>query len=57
MRNYIYGNIDGEKSTTLRFHRSILESIREKNAMLSISLMKEHLKRSREIYEKYMAAK
>jgi GntR family transcriptional repressor for pyruvate dehydrogenase complex len=55
MRNYIYGNIDGEKSTTLKFHRSILEAIREKDEALARSLMKEHLHRTREIYEKYMA--
>jgi len=54
MRNYIYGNIDGEKTSTLRFHRSILESIREKDENLSCSLMKDHLERTRKIYEKYL---
>jgi GntR family transcriptional repressor for pyruvate dehydrogenase complex len=55
MRNYIYGNIDGEKVTTLRFHRSLLESIRVKDENLSRSLMKEHLERTREIYDKYLS--
>jgi GntR family transcriptional repressor for pyruvate dehydrogenase complex len=55
MRNYIYGNIDGEKVTTLRFHRSLLESIRGKDENLSRSLMKEHLERTREIYDKYLS--
>ena len=54
MRNYIYGNIDGEKANTLRFHRSILESIRGKDEAQSYSIMKEHLERTREIYEKYL---
>lgn len=54
MRNFIYGNIDGEKTNTLRFHRSILESIRGKDENQSCSLMKDHLDRTREIYEKYL---
>jgi len=55
MRNYIYGNIDGEKANTLRFHRSLLESIRGKDGDQSGNIMKEHLDRTREIYEKYMS--
>jgi GntR family transcriptional repressor for pyruvate dehydrogenase complex len=55
MRNYIYGNIDGEKANTLRFHRSLLESIRGKEEELSLSLMKEHLERTRAIYDKYLS--
>lgn len=54
MRNYIYGNIDGEKANTLKFHRSLLESIRGKDEAQSYSIMKEHLERTREIYEKYL---
>lgn len=54
MRNYIYGNIDGEKATTLEFHRSIVESIREKKGERSRTIMKEHLRRTREIYDRYM---
>jgi GntR family transcriptional repressor for pyruvate dehydrogenase complex len=54
MRNYIYGNIDGEKVNTLRFHRLLLESIRGNDETQSYSIMKEHLERTREIYEKYM---
>jgi len=55
MRNYIYGNIDGEKAHTLQFHRNLLESIRGKEEDRSCSIMKEHLDRTREIYEKHMA--
>ena len=55
MRNYIYGNIDGEKTNTLRFHHSLLESIRGKDEELSLSLMKEHLERTRAIYDKYLS--
>lgn len=55
MRNYIYGNIDGEKANTLRFHHTLLESIRGKDEDRSSSIMKEHLERTREIYEKYMS--
>lgn len=55
MRNYIYGNIDGEKAHTLEFHRSLLESIRGKAEDRSCSIMKEHLDRTREIYEKHMS--
>jgi len=54
MRNYIYGNIDGEKDNTLRFHRSLVASIRRKDADQSGSLMQEHLHRTREIYEQYL---
>jgi len=55
MRNYIYGNIDGEKANTLSFHRSLMESIRGKEENQSHSLMKEHLDRTREIYDKYLS--
>ncbi len=54
MRNYIYGNIDGEKTTTLRFHRSLVDSIRDKDEDPSRLIMKDHLDRTREIYEKHM---
>jgi GntR family transcriptional repressor for pyruvate dehydrogenase complex len=55
MRNYIYGNIGGEKANTLHFHRSLVESIRRKDARQSCSLMKEHLARTREIYDLYLS--
>lgn len=55
MRNYIYGNIDGEKANTLRFHRSLVDSIRRNEEKLSCSLMKEHLDRTREIYDLYLS--
>lgn len=55
MRNYIYGNIDGEKASTLDFHRSIVRSIRERDREGARSVMKDHLRRTREIYDRYMA--
>jgi len=54
MRNYIYGNIDGEKAHTLKFHRAVLEAIRKRDADLAHQSMKEHLDRTREIYMKHM---
>lgn len=54
MRNYIYGNIEGEKEHTLRYHQEILEAIRKQEQASAISVMNDHLQRTREIYEKYM---
>lgn len=54
MRNYIYGNIDGEKAHTLSFHRDLLEAIRKQDAEGAQQCMKEHLLRTREIYKKHM---
>ncbi|MEJ2596487.1 MAG: FadR/GntR family transcriptional regulator [bacterium] len=55
MRNYIYGNIDGEKMNTLRAHRAILEAIRNQDGGQAKMIMKEHLERTREIYNNYMS--
>jgi len=54
MRNYIYGNIDGEKENTLNSHRALLEAIQAMNGDRANKIMKEHLERTREIYHKYM---
>lgn len=54
MRNYIYGNIDGEKSHTLKSHRDLLDAIRKKDGERAQISMKEHLERTREIYNKHM---
>jgi GntR family transcriptional repressor for pyruvate dehydrogenase complex len=54
MRNYIYGNIDGEKEFTLQSHMSLLQAIREKDGSTARSIMSKHLDRTREIYEKHM---
>lgn len=54
MRNYIYGNIDGEKSHTLEFHRQLVEAISKKDADSAERIMAKHLSRTSEIYENYM---
>ena len=54
MRNYIYGNIEGEKSITLKFHREILDAIRKQDEKMAYVIMKDHLERTRVIYNKHM---
>jgi GntR family transcriptional repressor for pyruvate dehydrogenase complex len=54
MRNYIYGNIDGEKKHTLQAHRSILDAIMKQDGDRAQRIMKEHLERTREIFHKHM---
>jgi len=54
MRNYIYGNIEGEKSITLKFHREILDAIRKQDEKMAYVIMKNHLERTRVIYNKHM---
>ena len=54
MRNYIYGNIDGEKNRTLTLHREILMAIKAQNEDEACQLMKVHLNRTREVYETYL---
>jgi GntR family transcriptional regulator, transcriptional repressor for pyruvate dehydrogenase complex len=50
MRNYIYGNIDGEQTHTLKSHRSLLEAIRRQDGEQAQLIMKDHLQRTREIF-------
>ena len=54
MRNYIYGNIEGEKPHTIKFHKDLLEAVRKQDGERAYSIMKEHLERTREIYSKHM---
>ncbi|MCD4710581.1 MAG: FCD domain-containing protein [Bacteroidales bacterium] len=54
MRNYIHGNIDGEKANTLKFHHAILDAIRRQDGDQSQLIMKDHLERTREIYISHM---
>jgi GntR family transcriptional repressor for pyruvate dehydrogenase complex len=54
MRNYIYGNIEGEKEHTLNFHRALLEALRKQEEEEAQKVMKGHLERTREIYAKHM---
>ncbi len=54
MRNYIYGNIEGEKPHTIKFHKDLLEAVRKQDGERAYSIMKEHLDRTREIYSKHM---
>ncbi|MEN8156767.1 MAG: FadR/GntR family transcriptional regulator [Bacteroidota bacterium] len=54
MRNYVYGNIDGEKSNTMNYHREICKAIQAQDAKKAQSVMKDHLSHTREIYETHM---
>lgn len=54
MRNYIYGNIDGEKQHTLKFHRALVEALKKKDEEKAQEVMKGHLERTREIYARHM---
>jgi GntR family transcriptional regulator, transcriptional repressor for pyruvate dehydrogenase complex len=54
MRNYIYGNIEGEKSRTLQAYRELLDAIRQQDGPRAYEIMKKHLERTREVYQKYM---
>jgi len=56
MRNYIYGNIDGEKKNTLKYHKQILEAIKDQDKLMAIKVMQDHLIRTREIYNKHMSS-
>jgi len=50
MRNYIYGNIEGERKHTLMSHRLILDAIEGQDGERARQLMKDHLHRTREIF-------
>lgn len=54
MRNYIYGNIEGEKENTIKLHALIIEAIRKKDVDETYDLMKQHLNRTQEIYDKHL---
>ncbi len=54
MRNYIYGNIDGEKNFTLKSHRALLDAIQKQDGEQAQLIMKDHLERTQEIYSQHM---
>ena len=54
MRNYIYGNIDGERSNTLKSHRALLSALRKQDGNQARLIMKDHLNHTRKIYNKHM---
>ena len=54
MRNYIYANIEGEKQHTLESHQQLLDALEQMDAEQAYVVMKEHLNRTQEIYEKYL---
>lgn len=50
MRNYFYGNIDGEKEITTNYHQNILDAVIAQDEEKAYTQMKEHVLRSEEIY-------
>lgn len=54
MRNLIYANVDGEKSFTIKAHRTIFEAIRDKDADMAFKAMVEQINRTLEIYTQYL---
>lgn len=54
MRNYIYGNIDGEKAHTLKSHRALVDAISKRDGERAQLIMRDHLERTREIYHNHM---
>ena len=54
MRNLIYANVEGEKDVTLDYHIRIFNAINTQNGMEAAQLMAEHLKRTMDIYYKYL---
>ena len=54
MRNYIYGNIDGERAFTLKFHQELIKAIQLQDGDQACAIMKDHLIRTREIYDTQM---
>lgn len=54
MRNYIYGNIEGERSNTLKYHRDLLSALRKKEDEQAQAIMKAHLDHTQEIYNTHM---
>lgn len=54
MRNYIYGNIEGEKEITLGYHKEIVNAIREKDMERAYEKMQAHLDRNMQVYNKFL---
>lgn len=54
MRNLIYANVEGEKDITLEYHLKIFDVINKQKRDEAAELMKVHLRRTMEIYQKYL---
>ena len=54
MRNLIYANIDGEKDSTIKYHTDIYEAIRNRNEVVAMEMMRKHLERTAQTYNKYL---
>ena len=54
MRNYIYGNIEGEKENTLKSHKELFKAIQDGNENQAYLITKEQLFRTQDIYENHM---
>ncbi|WP_319265766.1 FadR/GntR family transcriptional regulator [uncultured Draconibacterium sp.] len=54
MRNLIYANVEGEKDITLEYHLKIFDVINKQKGDEAAELMKVHLHRTMEIYQKYL---
>lgn len=54
MRNFIYGNIDGEKINTMKSHQALFGALQSKDGDKAYTIMQDHLERTTEIYHKYM---
>jgi GntR family transcriptional repressor for pyruvate dehydrogenase complex len=54
MRNLIYANVEGETDITLEYHLKIFDAINKQKREDASMLMKEHLRRTMEIYQKYL---
>ncbi len=54
MRNLVYANVEGEKDVTLEYHLKIFDAINKQKREDAAELMKVHLHRTMEIYQKYL---
>jgi GntR family transcriptional repressor for pyruvate dehydrogenase complex len=54
MRNLIYANVEGEKDITLEYHLKIFDVINKQKSDEAAELMRVHLRRTMEIYQKYL---
>jgi len=54
MRNLVYANVEGEKDITLDYHLKIFDAINKQKREDAAELMKVHLHRTMEIYQKYL---
>jgi GntR family transcriptional regulator, transcriptional repressor for pyruvate dehydrogenase complex len=53
MRNLIYGNIEGEKEYTMKYHDELIVAFKEKDDLKAYDLSVNLLERNMEIYNKY----